>query len=150
MRRWVGAYRAQERSDLACPACAACGVRDPHLAYSERGPLRDLPARHWMRMIHTLALKITTLFGSLQYLWQVQRAEAPRLIRASKNIFFAKTNQAEPSKNQAENNLKSKCVQAVCSKITTLFGSLQYLWQVQRVVAPRLIRASKNQKKKTS
>ena len=54
MRRWVGAYRAQERSDLACPACAACGVRDPHLAYSERGPLRDLPARHWMRTIRTL------------------------------------------------------------------------------------------------
>ena len=54
VRRWVGAYRAQERSDLACPACAACGVRDPHLAYSERGPLRDLPARHWMRTIRTL------------------------------------------------------------------------------------------------
>jgi len=49
VRRCVGAYRTQERADLACPACAACGVRDPRLAYSERGPLSDLPAGHWMR-----------------------------------------------------------------------------------------------------
>ena len=49
VRRCVGAYRTQERADLACPACAACGVRDPRLAYSERGPIGDLPAGHWMR-----------------------------------------------------------------------------------------------------
>jgi len=49
VRRCVAAYRTQERADLACPACAACGVRDPRLAYAERGPLSELPAGHWMR-----------------------------------------------------------------------------------------------------